>query len=63
MYVVVPCKFGIDPIENNRDNSWTFSPYNVYGSYLLPWKPEFLSNLAQNQMQPFPHPNDASDKI
>ena len=26
-------------------------------------KPEFWSDLHQNLMQPFPHPNDASDKI
>ena len=30
---------------------------------VLPWKPEFLSDLAQNLMQPFPHPNDGCDKI
>ena len=29
----------------------------------MPWKPEFWSNLPQNLMQPFPHPNDASYKI
>ena len=28
-----------------------------------PWKPEFWSNLLQNLMQPFPHPNDATNKI
>ena len=33
------------------------------GSYLLPWKPEFWSDLAQNLMQPFPLLNDALDKI
>ena len=30
---------------------------------MLPWTPEFRSNLAQNLMQPFPHPNDGSVKI
>ena len=30
---------------------------------LLPWTPEFWSNLPQNLMQPFPHPNDATRKI
>ena len=34
-----------------------------YGSYPLPWTPEFRSDLAQNLKQLFPHPNDASDKI
>ena len=29
---------------------------------MLPWKPEFWSNLAQNLMQSIPHPNDASDE-
>ena len=40
-----------------------FSPLQPYGSFLLPWKPEFWSDLIQNQMQPSPQPNDASDKI
>ena len=30
---------------------------------MLPWKPEFWSNLPQNLTQPFPHPNDATHKI
>ena len=38
-----------------------FSPLKPYGSYLLPWKPEW--DLAQNLMQPIPHPNDAPDEI
>ena len=29
----------------------------------LPWKPEFLSNLRKNLMQPFPCPGNASHKI
>ena len=29
----------------------------------MPWKPEFGSDLAQNLMQPFPHPNVTLDKI
>ena len=34
MYVVVPCKYGKDPIENSEDNVWTtFSPYKVYGDF------------------------------
>ena len=36
MYVVSR-KYGKDPIENSGDIAWTtFSPYNDYGSYLLP---------------------------
>ena len=38
-------------------------PIKPYGSYLLPWKPEFWSDLAQNLMQPIPQPNDALDEI
>ena len=41
----------------------TFSPLLPYGSYLLPWNPEFQSYLVQNLMQSIPQPNDASDKI
>ena len=34
MYVVVPCKYGKDSIENIEDNAWTtFSPYKVYGDF------------------------------
>ena len=29
----------------------------------MPWKPEFSSDLDQNLLKPFPHPNDASDII
>ena len=29
----------------------------------MPWKPEFLSNLDQNLLKPFPYPKDASDKM
>ena len=64
MYVIVTCKYEKDPIKNSRENVATpFSPLWPYGSYLLPWKPEFWSDLAQNLMQAFHHPNDASDKI
>ena len=34
-----------------------------YGTYLLPWKPEFWSDLAQYLMQPILHPNTAPDGI
>ena len=40
-----------------------YNPIMAYGSYLLPWKPEFQSNHVQTLMQSIPHPNDASDKI
>ena len=34
MYVVVPCKYGKDPIENSEDNArTTFSPYKVYRDF------------------------------
>ena len=52
-----PCGFG------EEDFFLCFFPLKVYGNYLLPWKPEFQSDLAQNLMQHFPYPNDASDNI
>ena len=64
MHVIATCKYEEDPIKNLWENVMTpFFPLVPYGSYLLPRKPEFWSDLAQNLMQPFPHPNDASDKI
>ena len=64
MYVIVTCKYKKDPIKNSRENVMTpFSPLYPYGSYPLPWKPEFRSDLHLNLMQPFPNLNDASDKI
>ena len=38
-------------------------PIITDGNYLLPWKPEFWSNLAQNHMQTILYPNDAADEI
>ena len=38
-------------------------PIITYGSYLLPWKPDFRADLAQNRMQSITHPNDAPDEI
>ena len=64
MDILVTCKYEEGPIENEGPIVFTtFSPLLPYGSYPLPWKPEFQSDLVQNLMQPFPHPNDASDKI
>ena len=28
-----------------------------YGSYMLPWQPEFKSNQPKNIMQPYPLPD------
>ena len=43
---------------------WTqHYPHYSPMSYPLLWTPEFRSDLAQNLMQPFPHPNDGSVKI
>ena len=50
------CGFG-------KEDFFMFFPLSVYGSYLLPWKPEFQSDLALILMQPFPLLNDALDKI
>ena len=36
MYVVVPCKYGKDPIENSGDNAWTpFSHYKSKGFFQM----------------------------
>ena len=64
MHVLVTCKYKKDPIKNNREKVETsFFPLLVNGGFLLPWKPEFWSNLPQNLMQPFPHSSDATHKI
>ena len=61
MDVLITFKYEEDPIENEGARVLTtFSPLYPYGSYPLPWTPEFRSDLAQNLMQPFPHPNDGS---
>ena len=47
-----------------KELEWSrFSPLQPYGCYLLLWKPEFWSDLAQNLMQSITHPNNASDEI
>ena len=62
MVVIVTCKYEEDPIKNEGASVFTtFSPLLPYGSYRLPWKPEFQSDLVQNLIQPYPLPNDASD--
>ena len=65
MYVLVTCKNEEYLIKNEGARVvTTFPHYNPMGAiYQLPWTPEFRSDLAQNLMQPFPHPNDGSDKI
>ena len=64
MYVIVTCKYEKDLIKSIQENMMTpFFPLLLYGSYLLPWKPEFWPDLDQNVLKSFPHPNDASDKI
>ena len=61
MHVLVTCKYKKDQIKNNREKVETlFSPLLVNGGFVLPWEPEFWSNLHQNLMQPFPHPSDAT---
>ena len=59
--VLVTCKNKEEPIKNEGARVVTrFSPLL---RYLLPWKPKFYFDLAQNLMQPIPNPNDAPDEI
>ena len=44
------------PCEPAAQVSW-----KVNGSFRMPWKPDFSSDLPPNLMQPFPHPSDASE--
>ena len=54
------CKNKEYPIKTERARVLTrCSPSKLYGSYQLPCKSEFLSDVVQNLMQPFPHPYDA----
>ena len=52
MDVLVTSKYEEDQNEGARVFT-SFYPLLPYGSYPFPWKPEFQSDLAQNQMQPF----------
>ena len=63
MHALITCKYKKDRIKNNQEKVETSFSHYVNGGFLLPWKPEFWSNLPQNLMQPFPHPNDATYKI
>ena len=54
MVVLVTCMYEEDPIKNEGARVLTrFTPLYPYGSYPLPWNPEFQSDLAKNLMQPF----------
>ena len=54
------CKNKEDPIKTERARVLTrCSPILALCEYPLPWKSEFLSDVVQNLMQPFPHPYDA----
>ena len=64
MVVLVACKNKEEQIKNEGARVVTrFFPIITYGSYLLPWKPKFRSDLTQNLMQSIPHPNNAPDEI
>ena len=43
--------------------SQNFPHYNPMGAICCHGNLEFSSDLAENLMQPFPHPNDAPDEI
>ena len=64
MVVLVILKNEEDQIKNEAARvATTFSLLYLNGSYLLPWKPEFRSDLLKNLWQAIPHPNAASSKI
>ena len=64
MPALVTCKFDKDPIKGNWENTGIpFCPLYINGRFMLPWLPQFWSDLPQNLMQHFPHPKDATDKI
>ena len=44
MYVVVPFKYGKDPIENSGDNAWT--PFSLYKSIGIFFKRSRADNYA-----------------
>ena len=53
MAVLITCKIEEDLIKNKGARVLTrVSPLSPYGSYPLPWKPEFQSDLVQSLMQP-----------
>ena len=63
MDVLVTCMYEEDLIKNEVQECSQHFPHYKPVSYSLPWTPEFRSNLAQNLLQPFHHPNNGSDKI
>ena len=63
MLVIVACKYEKDQMKNSREKSETlFSHYNLMGVICCHGN-QFQSDLAQNLLQPFPYPNDASDSV
>ena len=63
MHVLVTCKYKKDWIKTTEKKWRHLFPHYKSRGFLLPWKPQFWSNLPQNLMQPFPHPSDATHKI
>ena len=63
MDVLVTCKYEEDPIKTKALECSRFPHYNPMGVIRCHGHKEFRSDLAQNLMQPFPYPNDWSDKI
>ena len=59
MVVIVTCKYEEDPIKNEGARVLIrFPHYNPMGAICC-----HGNDLIQNLLQPFPHPNDASNKI
>ena len=57
MHILVTCKYIKDRIKISEKRWRHHFPHYKSMFFLLPWKPEFWSNLPQNLMQPFPPPH------
>ena len=65
MHVLVTCKYKTDQIKKKkmRGGGDIILPIINQLGLSVAQKPKFWSNLPQNLMQLFPHPNDATHKI
>ena len=64
MPLPIICKLDEDSLKNEVAIFWTtFYPLYVYRTFWLPWKPKFLPDLPQSQIQPIPLSNDGTCEI